>query len=117
MSEPVDLSAGKRAFAEILIALLRDDAENWQDGYGGHTINHEPSGFDIWTGNGLFHVGLYRPEEIAFTFFQKWRAWRLIKKIKRRFAAEKQAAELARLQSRLSGMHDKVVSITRGKAA
>ncbi len=119
MADLPDIAEGKRAFVAVVIALLKDEPGNWATDQmpSPYTIVHKPTGLQVWCSNGRGFVGLWRPEKIEFTWFERWKAWRYVKRILAEAKRAAEQAELERLHRSLKGMADNVVSIRTGRAA
>lgn len=56
---------------------LLTEPENWER--GNYTLTHKATGLQIWIANSWFHLCIYRPQEINFSFYWKIKIWRAFK--------------------------------------
>jgi hypothetical protein len=99
----------KSAFVDVLIALLREEPENWS--YEDSCVLRHKSGVSIWVYLGA--ARLWEPHEQDFGLLGWWRLRRACKPIMR---AGKRAAEARRLQDaadKLKRAKDNIVAFRR----
>ena len=100
------------AFADVLIALLRECPEEWSKGR--YTLDH-PSGLGIWVSNGFWFIALYRPEEIKFGW-KKILLWLACRRALRIADERAEIERLAKLHRNLDSIRDNVVAFRKSRA-
>lgn len=61
-----------------IIESLDTHPDEWAQGR--HTILHRPTGIEVWTSNGFWFLSVHRPQEIPFSYLEKHRMSRAIRR-------------------------------------